>query len=232
MNYGYAYTEDTDSVILEETNEINRYSIQLYHNLLEKVDYQSKDILEVGSGRGGGSNYISGLLSSGKITGMDLAEDAVEFCERNYHNANLNYVVGNSEDMPFEDESFDIVMNVESSHAYGSVSQFLSEVKRVLRPSGHLLLTDFRDPDGSKLLEQQLSECGMSLISERNITENVLKAIKEEDAIKRSRIQEHIPSRMSKLFSEFAGVTGSKVHEGLLSGSLVYYQFVLQNDQA
>ena len=62
MNYGYSYLQDEKQVDLKEEDEINRYSIQLYHSLLEKVDHESKEILEVGSGRGGGSNYIATTL--------------------------------------------------------------------------------------------------------------------------------------------------------------------------
>ena len=228
MNYGYSYPDKTDSIALDEDSEINRYSIQLYHNLINKVDFKSKSILEVGSGRGGGSNYIASLLSSGEITGMDLAEESVAFCNRTYNNEKLNYIVGNSESIPFSDDSVDIVINVESSHAYGSVDKFLKEVRRVLRNSGYFLLTDFRDPEGFRLLEKQLADCDLELISTTNITDNVIKAIEEEDEVKRKRIREHIPGRLSGIFSQFAGVIGSKVHTNLSNGKLIYYQFILK----
>ena len=53
-----------------------------------------------------------------------------------------------SEDLPFPDDSFDAVINIESSHTYPNFSRFLAEVARVLRPGGHFLYTDVRNtPD-------------------------------------------------------------------------------------
>ena len=46
--------------------------------------------------------------------------------------------------LPFPDASFDVVINVESSHCYGHVDRFFAEVARVLRPGGWFLYTDFR----------------------------------------------------------------------------------------
>ena len=51
---------------------------------------------------------------------------------------------GNAEKLPFADQSFDAVINVEASHCYPRFPQFLDEVARVLRPGGHFLYTDVR----------------------------------------------------------------------------------------
>ncbi len=228
MNYGYANENDQNNITLAEQEEINRYSIQLYHSLLQKVDFQSKSILEVGSGRGGGSHFIASHFQSMQVTGMDLAEEAVIFCNKNFKRDNLKYVEGNSEKMPVKNGTFDLVINVESSHAYGSVDNFLAEVKRVLKPNGYLLLTDFRDQKGFKLLTSQLDSCGLKLIDETDITNNVIKAIEQEDTIKRQRIQQFVPGWIKNIFVQFAGVSGSKIHTFLKNRDYVYYQYVYQ----
>src|SRR5665213_280956 len=140
MNYGYA--DETEKIHLEEPDEINRYSLQLYHATASQVCIKDKHVLEVGSGRGGGSSYMKRYLEPATMTGMDLARNAVKFSNRRHKVSGLEYVPGNAEKMPFKDESFDAVVNVESCHAYGSVPKFLSEVQRVLRPGGYLLCTD------------------------------------------------------------------------------------------
>ena len=60
---------------------------------------------------------------------------------------------GDAENLPFEDNSFDAIINVESSHCYGNVEQFLREVHRVLRPGGDFLFVDLRG--AQKLVELQ-----------------------------------------------------------------------------
>jgi ubiquinone/menaquinone biosynthesis C-methylase UbiE len=56
--------------------------------------------------------------------------------------SDASYVTGR-EKLPFPDESFDAVINVEASHAYPQLSRFLGEVARVLHPGGHFFYADF-----------------------------------------------------------------------------------------
>jgi ubiquinone/menaquinone biosynthesis C-methylase UbiE len=53
-------------------------------------------------------------------------------------------VQGDAENLPFDDESFDAVINIEASHLYPQLPRFLAEVARVLRPGGHFLYADLR----------------------------------------------------------------------------------------
>ena len=45
-----------------------------------------------------------------------------------------DFVQGNAESLPFADQSFDVVINVEASLHYLDFARILTEVKRVLRP--------------------------------------------------------------------------------------------------
>src|SRR5205809_106333 len=62
MNYGYVPDEKEAGLELPEKEEIHRYSLQLYHYLAVKIPLDGKKMLEVGSGRGGGSRYIAQYL--------------------------------------------------------------------------------------------------------------------------------------------------------------------------
>src|SRR5438874_451954 len=77
MNYGYVPFEFEEPLQLQDKDEINRYSLQLYHYLASFVDIKGSEMLEVGSGRGGGAKYISEYLKPTKITGLDIAHNAV-----------------------------------------------------------------------------------------------------------------------------------------------------------
>ena len=228
MNYGYSPFETESSLALSQEDEINRYPIQLYHYLVTKIDVAGRNILEVGSGRGGGAFYIKKYLKPQTMTGLDIAYNAVKLANESFACEGLNYVQGSAEKLPFDDNSFDAVINVESCHAYGSVSQFLDEVKRVLRPGGYFLCTDMRDETGMKALYNKLLFTGMRLIKQEDITRNVSRAIELEQPIKAKRIQESIPRWFQKIFKEFAGVTGSKIHTDLVSRGLIYHRFILQ----
>jgi ubiquinone/menaquinone biosynthesis C-methylase UbiE len=232
MNYGYAPDSKVPHLPLKENEEIHRQAIQHYHYLAVKTLIRDKDVLEVGSGRGGGSHYIATNLHPRSMTGMDLASKAVELCNRNFIYHNLRYITGNAEKIPLESNSRDVVINVESCHAYGSVDCFLAEVKRILRPGGFLLLTDIRGQEGKDLLVRKLQNSGMEIIEEEDITHNVVKAIETEDKIKWSRIRQSVPRWLHKYFSEFAGSVGSQTHRQLKSRNLVYFRFVLRKASA
>ncbi len=231
MNYGYEPHSYELPLRLHTEDEVNRYSIQLYHYLASIPEISGKEILEVGSGRGGGANYISKYLKPAKITGLDIAHNAVKLANEKHSCEGLTFVQGNAEKLPFSNESFDVVINVESCHAYGSVPAFLKEVKRVLRPGGYFLCTDMRSPTGMQTLKKNLVATHMQMKVDEEITRNVVHAIELEEDVKQKRISDNVPKWITKPFKEFAGVKGSKIHEDLKNGSLEYRRFVLQKHE-
>ena len=231
MNYGYVQNDSETPVNISADPKAQRYSTQMYHYLASKVSIEGKQVLEVGSGRGGGAKYLAGTFNPAFYTGMDLAQSAVDLANKIHVLPNLKYIQGCAETIPLPDSSIDVVINVESCHAYGSVPNFLSEIKRVLKPGGYLLLVDFRNEknvENMETLRNQLMETGMDMISEENITDNVIRAIEEEDDAKQERIRTLIPAKWQKLFSDFAGVVGSRFHLSLKEGTRKYYRFVMQ----
>lgn len=228
MNYGYVPNEHEKPFDIELPPETQKYSLQMYHYLALKSDVTGKHVLEVGSGRGGGAKHVAGQLKPLSYVGLDLAQSAVDLANRIHKVPNLQFIQGSAESIPLDDSSVDVVLNVESCHAYGSVDKFLSEVKRVLKPGGYLLLVDFRSVENMDLLKRQLVNSGLEILEEENISSNVVNAMESEDDIKQARIKKLVPEKWQKLFAEFAGVVGSRLHTNLINGSRLYYRFVLK----
>jgi SAM-dependent methyltransferase len=228
MNYGYVPNEAEKSIPIPEEISIQKYPLQMYHFLAAKVPLTGKQVLEVGSGRGGGASHIAGYFKPAFYTGMDLAQSAVDLANRIHVLPNLKFIQGNAESIPVASDSVDVVVNVESCHAYGSVEKFLSEVKRVLKPGGYLLLVDFRSDNTIDVFKCQLRNCGLALLEEEDISKQVIASIELEDESKTERIRTLIPAKWQKLFSEFAGVVGSRFYLTLKDGSRSYYRFVLR----
>src|SRR6185436_1427988 len=111
------------------------------------------------------------------LTGVDFSQDAIDFCKRRHSVAGLSFTRGDAESLPFENESFDAVVNVESSHCYGSMASFLTEVGRVLRPGGYFVHADLRNHDDAALWQDQLRNSGMIVVRELDITANILAAL-------------------------------------------------------
>lgn len=229
MNYGYEPLDGSPKLQLSSDDEHERYAAQLYHYLAINTEIEGKNVLEVGSGRGGGASHIMRYLKPKTMTGMDLAQNAVDLSNEKHQVQGLKYVQGNAEDLPFEDNSFDVIINVESCHAYGSMENFLKESKRVLRPNGIFLCTDMRLKHKIEHWENQLKDSGMQLLDSKIINDNVVKAIILDSERKVKRIEKEIDNNIAKAFSEFAGVEGSKIHRDFASGERVYKWYVMKN---
>jgi ubiquinone/menaquinone biosynthesis C-methylase UbiE len=229
MNYGYKPTAAEVAHLPACSDIVNQQlSANMYHYLAAKIEMKDKSVLEVGSGRGGGARYIVEYFKPLKYIGLDIAQNAVDLANRLHALPGLKFIQGSGENIPLNDGAVDVVVNVESSHGYGDVEKFLREVYRVLKPGGHLLLVDFRNSvDNMALFKQQLMGSGLHCICEENISAKVVEAIEADNDVKCKQIEAWIPKRFQKIFSEFAGVVGSKFYNTLKNGERPYYRFVL-----
>jgi ubiquinone/menaquinone biosynthesis C-methylase UbiE len=229
MNYGYAVLSGNDNnAVLDKTDEENRYSYQLYNHLASEIDLEDKQILEVGSGKGGGASMIKKYHKPKKLVGLDFSGIAVKLCNRNFGASGLTFVKGDAENMPFNAGSFDVVMNVESSHCYHSMNCFLNEVTKVLRPGGYFLFTDFRKPHKVEELESLFSATGLEVLKKRDITSNVIKALDEDHDRRMKIISQNVPKLFLKQFREFAGAKNSLVYKRFENGELLYLSYIMR----
>jgi ubiquinone/menaquinone biosynthesis C-methylase UbiE len=223
LNYGYEpLTEDAGRPALEAHHEARRQSIQLYAEVVAGLNLANADVLEVGSGRGGGAAFMAEYLGPRSVTGLELAAAAVEFSRRAHARPGLTFQQGDAEAMPFADASFDIVVNVESSHCYGSMDRFLGEVTRVLRPGGCFAWADARFPADVPPLDEAFARTPLVLVDAREITANVLRALEVTSDAKNETIDAHVPGVARGLARSAMAVRGTLVFRALESRSLVY----------
>ncbi len=226
MNYGYS--DKDQEVPFDEQNEPNRYSIQLYHHLASATDIKNKDIIEIGCGRGGGISYITKNFSPASAKGIDLDKQAISFCNRYYSLDGLSFSQGDAQNLSLENNTCDVVINVESSHRYPDMSAFLGEVSRILRPKGYFLFTDFRYDYEIEDLRKELELSGMSVLNERFINEEVVAALELDDERKRKLVKRLTPKVLHKIALNFAGAIGSETYNQFASRKYVYFSYVLK----
>ncbi|MGH3958813.1 phthiotriol/phenolphthiotriol dimycocerosates methyltransferase [Mycobacterium sp.] len=184
----WGYEEDPPMALpLAESDEPDRQAIQLYHCTATQVDLTGKRVLEVSCGHGGGASYLVRTLGPASYTGLDLNPAGIDFCRKRHDLPGLDFVCGNAENLPFADESFDAVINIEASHYYPSFPRFLAEVTRVLRPGGHFLYADNRHRQNRiAKWERELGDAPMRLLSERVINEQVARGLKKNVQLKQT----------------------------------------------
>jgi len=232
MNYGHRPPHGTAPLALAPEDEPDRSCIQLYHLVASAVDLTGREVLEVGSGRGGGASFVARYLRPRRVVGVDVSPRAVAFCRARHAVPGLSFEVGNAEHLGFAAASFDAILNVESSHCYGDLGAFVREVRRVLRPDGHFLYADFRSRDELDAWRAGLLAAGLRLVVERDITLGVVAALDADDERKRGLIEAQVERPLVRAFCQFAALRGTVLYDKLRGGTVVYRAFVFQNGAA
>ena len=100
-------------------------------------------VLDVGCGTG----YLLRRLAREypdceRFEGIDAAPSMIEAAEGGTDDIRLNFRVGVAEQLPYPDESFDLVVSTTSFDHWSDQQKGLQECRRVLRTGGHLVLVD------------------------------------------------------------------------------------------
>ena len=97
-------------------------------------------VLDYGCGNGALLRLLSGIIQSGR--GVDISERLIQKAnEANPAGSNLEFVRIDSPILPYQDCSFDLVISV-LSFRYLDWDPVISEMKRVLKPCGKILIVD------------------------------------------------------------------------------------------
>lgn len=97
-------------------------------------------VLEIGCGSGGFSAWMTAAGAS-NVVGVDFSATAIENAVSSYEAENLTFRIGNIEQIEDGDARFDVVVSCETIEHVPSPARAVSELGRVLRPSGVLILS-------------------------------------------------------------------------------------------
>ncbi|MBN1118086.1 MAG: class I SAM-dependent methyltransferase [Bacteroidales bacterium] len=227
MNYGYHSLNGEKPLDLKKEDETNRYCIQLYDHVVNRVSLENKKVVEVGSGRGGGAHYISRYYKPESYTGIDISTGVIKFCNNLYNVPGLSFKHGKAEKIPVENKSCDAVVNVESARCYSDIELFFREVKRILKNDGHFLFADMIEPTEVHNIRTKLINCGFRILKETEITKNVAKGLELDSLRRESLIKKKIPVGLKQAFGAFAAVKGTTRFDSFSNGKYQYWSFVL-----
>lgn len=127
---------------------------------------QGDHVLDLGSGAG-----LDALLAAravgptGFVHGVDMTDEMLALAERNRRSSgltNVAFVRGFLEELPFDDDSFDVIISNCVINLAADKALVLGECRRVLRPGGRLAISDTvltGSPAAAAEAEQDLWSC-------------------------------------------------------------------------
>lgn len=111
---------------------------------------QPKLILDIATGTGDLAITANKILNPDKIIGIDISEGMLSFGREKLKKMNLENKIellsGDSENIPFTDNYFDAATVAFGVRNFENLDKGLSEIYRVLKPSGSLIVLEFSKP--------------------------------------------------------------------------------------
>lgn len=107
-------------------------------------------LLDVGCGTGALLEKIRNQFPESDLNGVDLSSGMLN-AARSRNILNVILKEGDSEALPYDDDSFDVVTCCSSFHHYPDPDKAMDEFHRVLRPRGHIIICDMHLPTAARL---------------------------------------------------------------------------------
>ena len=129
--------------VYDDTNTIlySKYGKISCENIFEFLkDKEYTKLLDIGCGTG----YLIDMLAKvhdAEYTGVDLSPEMIKQAN-NKKIKNAKFVECRSDEIPFDDNTFDIITCSQSFHHYPDTDKAMQEAKRVLKPGGLYILSD------------------------------------------------------------------------------------------
>ncbi|WP_371803588.1 class I SAM-dependent methyltransferase [Candidatus Lokiarchaeum ossiferum] len=124
--------------------ERNSFVLARYINIISLIknnygDISNKKILDVGCGDGVLSYFL--YKENAFVSGIDSSELSINFAKLKTKNCNINFYHGSSNDLPFINEEFDIVVSSDVIEHVFDYNKFLSEIHRVVKKQGLVVIS-------------------------------------------------------------------------------------------
>ena len=111
---------------------------------------QPKHILDVATGTGDLAITIANRLNPSKVMGLDISKEMLEVGRKKIKKKGLDELIelqhGDSENMPFEDNTFDAITVAFGVRNFENLERGLNEMYRVLNKGGQMVVLEFSRP--------------------------------------------------------------------------------------
>ncbi len=120
---------------------------QMMYQRIPKV-IEGKRVLEIATGPGLLAKEVAGYAK--EMVATDYSEGMIREAKKGSYPNNLSFEVADATDLPYEDNSFDVVIIANALHIMPKPEKALSEIRRVLKDHGIFIAPNFVEKSENK----------------------------------------------------------------------------------
>jgi ubiquinone/menaquinone biosynthesis C-methylase UbiE len=115
--------------------------------ITDRLEPRGGRVLEVSIGPGVNLPYLVGRLDVGEIFGLDISLGQLKRCREYvaYRGWDVQLQLGNAEQLPYQDDSFDSVFHVGGINFFNDKQKAIDEMIRVAKPGSRILISDEKE---------------------------------------------------------------------------------------
>ena len=156
-----AYSMFCERVFGKDLSQFSVLDMAQLNTLIEKLDLKPEEMaLDLGCGNGRIAEYISDATGA-KMIGLDFASELIKKSQQRTADkkSRLTYVVGNMDELSFEEGSFDAVISIDTLYFVDNIDVTIKELKKLLKsPNGRLAIFSDQNCESGESLDILLPE--------------------------------------------------------------------------
>ncbi len=112
-----------------------------FKNISQMIEPVKGEVLDIGSADGTFTKIIADYSKTKKVIGIDILENSVKYARKRFKkDKRMRFLVADAHQLPFKDKRFQAVFCLEALEHIYNPQKVLSEIKRVLKPGGYLII--------------------------------------------------------------------------------------------
>ncbi len=136
-----------DHIPFHLTERPERSVLFKHYEIASQYVESSHSVLDVGCGDGYGANYLS--KKAKRVVGLDVSQEQVKLALKRYAHRGLSFVTGDATSICFGDETFHVVVSMETIEHIEDDVRYLEEIRRVLKKDGLFIVSTPQNRYGS-----------------------------------------------------------------------------------
>lgn len=112
-----------------------------FKNISQLIEPVKGEVLDIGSADGTFTEVIANQSKVQKVVGIDILEKSVKYARKRFKkDKRMEFLVADAHDLPFKNNRFEAVFCLEALEHFFDPQKVLSEIKRVLKTGGYLVI--------------------------------------------------------------------------------------------